>query len=64
MRIKAADETCLPMCSRGHRTGPLAHNKISSLFWSAWGLNKQVLVEQTQQKAREAGIHVVEGVVL
>ena len=64
MRIKAADETCLPMCSRGHRTGPLAHHKISSLFWSAWGLNKQVLVEQTQQKAREAGIHVAEGVVL
>lgn len=64
MKLKAADETCLPMCVNGHRTGWGAFHKTSRLFLDVWGLNKKALVEKYQALAREAGIHVAEGVVV
>lgn len=64
MGLKAADETCLPMCSEAHRLGPFAYHKSAPIFWIVWGLNKERLVSETRAAARAAGIHVAEGVVL
>lgn len=60
-RQKAADETALPMCSNGHRTGIHAHHKGTRTFWGTWGLNREALVKKFNSLAREAGIQLAEG---
>ena len=61
MRQKAVDESCLPMCSSLHRTGKNSHHKKPKIFWSFWGLDRLKLVLAHNERAREAGITVPEG---
>ena len=41
---KAVDESALPICTSGHRTGQFAHHKTGRKFWSLWGLDREKLV--------------------
>lgn len=58
---KAADETALPMCTNGHRTGIHAHHKGTATFWGIWGLDKAKLIAKYNALARESGIQLAEG---
>lgn len=61
---KAADETALPLCTNGHRTGIHAHHKGTATFWEIWGLDKSKLIAMYNALAREAGIQLAEGFVV
>lgn len=41
---KAADESALPICTSGHRTGRFAHHRAGRKFWAIWGLDRESLV--------------------
>lgn len=55
---KAADETALPMCSNGHRTGKYSHHKLGKNFWSFWDLDREKLVQSFNEMARESEVLV------
>lgn len=57
---KAADETALPLCSNGHRTGKYAHHRLGKNFWSFWGLDQAKLIQSFNEMARESEVLVQE----
>lgn len=64
LKQKAADETALPMCTNGHRTGQYSHHRIGNRFWEVWGIDKSKLIGKFVGMAREAGIKIFEGFVI
>ena len=57
---KAADETALPLCSNGHRTGKSAHHRLGKKFWEYWGLSQELLISGFNEMARESEVLVQE----
>lgn len=64
LKQKAADETALPICSNGHRTGNCAYHKSARKFWAHWGIHRANLVQKFNDLARAEGIHVADEAIL
>lgn len=57
---KAADETALPMCSEAHRWSRFSHHKLTGKFWEVWELDRNKLVCNFNDMARESEVLVQE----
>jgi hypothetical protein len=60
LKQKAADETALPMCTNGHRTGKFSHHRLGKNFWKFWGLDQLKLTSSFNEMARESEVLVQE----
>jgi hypothetical protein len=47
---KASDTEAIPLCAEHHREGPYAHHRIGVRFFEFWGLSREALIAEYQER--------------
>jgi len=50
---KCSDLQTIPLCAYHHRTGPESHHRLGNRFWSKWGINKEELIANLNQRYQQ-----------
>lgn len=46
---KAPDSTCVPLCRRHHKGGPLAHHDLGKRFFVVWRIDREQTIKRFQK---------------